>query len=163
MAQPYSIVYQCPPVSLLAPAADAAGRTGSYRSLRHCQKAFITARVNLGSTTPVTFTLLQAQDASGTGSKAINAVPIWLVDNTGTTDAFVAQTPGASFTTDGVSAEKFVVFEILLEAAIDIANGFVTIALQTSASNAANITDGTLMLVTNFPGQHVPTTYSITA
>jgi hypothetical protein len=119
--------------------------------------------VNLGSTTPVTFTILQALDTSGTGAKAINAVPIWLVENTGVSDTLVPQAPAASFTTDAVSAEKFVVFEVLPEATMDIANGFETITIQTSASNAANITDATLQLATNFPGAHIPTTYSTTS
>jgi hypothetical protein len=163
MATPHCIPYEAPPVSLLPPATDAAGRIGSYRSFRHAKKGWITARVNLGSTTPVIFTILQALDTFGTGAKAINVVPIWLVENTGVSDALVPQAPAASFTTDAVSAEKFVVFEILPEAAMDIANGFETITIQTSASNAANITDATLQLATNFPGAHIPTTYSITS
>jgi hypothetical protein len=160
MATNFSIPYMLPPVSLLPPAADAAGRTGSFRSLRHSQKAFVIAKVNQGNAAPVTLTLLQATGVSGAGSKGVNAVPIWLNDATAASDALVAQTAAAAFTTDATLAEKFVVFEILPEAAMDITNGYTAIALQTSASNAANITDATLHVLTDFPGAKIPTTYS---
>jgi hypothetical protein len=230
MATSFSIPYNLVPVSLLAPAADAAGRTSSFRSLRNCAKAYVIAKVNLGSGTvslntsaltnsgatlpftstagvvagagvagtnipagttvlsfvpntsvtlsnpisgsvasgaaitfgpfPVTFTFLQATSVSGAGSKPINAVPIWLNDATASSDALVVQNAAAAFTTDIAVAEKIIVFEILPEAAMDITNGFTAIAVQTSASNAANITDATLHVLTNFPGTKIPTTYN---
>jgi hypothetical protein len=160
MARQFSMPYQIPPVSLLAAAADAAGRTGSYRSLRNCLKAYVVAEVNQGNAATVQLTLLQAKDASGTGSKAINAVPIWLNDNTSSSDALVVQVAAANFTTDASTVDKLVVFEIEPEAAMDVANGFNHIAVQTGASNAANVTAAALFVLQAVQGASAPTTYA---
>ena len=161
MAKPFSLPYQMPAVSLLPPAADAAGRTSSFRNLRNADKAYVVARVNQGNAAQVTLTLTQAQDVSGTGAKALSAsTPIWLDNATATSDALVAQAAAASFQTDATVADKIVIFEILPEACMDISNGFRTIAISTSASNAANVTEATLFLLTDYAGQTPPSTYS---
>jgi len=160
MARQFSMPYQIPPVSLLAAATDAAGRTGSYRSLRNAMKAYIVAEVNQGNAATVAFTPLQAKDSSGTGSKAISAVPIWLNNDTSVSDALVAQTAAANFTTDATTKDKLVVFEIEPEAALDVANGFNHIALQTGASNAANLTRAELFVLQAAQGASAPTTYA---
>jgi len=154
------MIYEMPPVSFLAAATDAAGRTSPFRSLKHSVKAYAICKVTQGNAAPVTFSILQGQDVSGTGAKPASAMPIWLCDNTAGSDAFVLQTPGASFTTDATLAEKIVVFEILPEAALDTTNAFKTLAVQTSASNAANVTHATLHVVSDMPGQNIATTYS---
>jgi len=142
MSKQFQFSYQCPPIGLLAPAADAAGRTSTYKSLRNCSgKVAIVCRVNQGNAAQVTFSPLQAQDSSGTGSKAIPSVPIFYNADTSASDTLVAQTAAASFQADATtSKDKFVVFEFD-PAELDLANGFNHIAVQTSASNAANITD----------------------
>ena len=160
MARQFSMPYQIPPVSLLAAATDAAGRTGGYRSLRKGLKAYIVAEVNQGNAATVQFTPLQAKDSSGTGSKAINAVPIWLNDNTSTGDALVVQAAAANFTTDATTVDKIVVFEIEPEVALDLVNGFNHITLQTGASNAANITRAELFILQAIQGGSAPTTYA---
>jgi len=160
MARQFSMPYQIPPVSLLAAATDAAGRTGGYRSLRNGLKAYIVAEVNQGNAATVQFTPLQAKDSSGTGSKAINAVPIWLNDNTSTGDALVVQAAAANFTTDATTVDKIVVFEIEPEVALDLVNGFNHITLQTGASNAANITRAELFILQAIQGGSAPTTYA---
>ena len=159
MARQYSLPYQFPPVGLLAPAADAAGRTSSYRTLKGAQKAWLVCRVNQGNAAQVTFTPLQAQDVSGTGSKAINAVPVWLVNAVATSDKLAPQTAAANFQADATLADKIVIFEITPEVALDEANGFKTIAVQTSASNAANITESHLVVWQRYQGQDVISTY----
>jgi hypothetical protein len=126
---------------MLAPAADAAGRTGTYKSLRNCSgKVALVCRVNQGNAAQVTFTPLQATSSAGAGSKAIPAVPIFFNINTTLSDTLVAQTNAANFQTDVGLTDKFVVFEFD-PAELDMANGFNHIAIQTSASNAANITE----------------------
>lgn len=141
MSKQFQFSYQCPPIGLLAPAADAAGRTGTYKSLRNCSgKVALVCRVNQGNAAQVTFTPLQAQDSSGTGSKAIPSVPIFFNADTTVSDTLVAQTAAASFQTTTTTKDKFVVFEFD-PAELDMANGFNHIAIQTSASNAANITE----------------------
>ena len=161
MARQMQMAAQFPPVSLLPPAADAAGRTCSYRTLKNAEKAWVVVRVNQGNAAPVAINLLQAQDVSGTGAKAINAVPIWLQNATASSDLNVKQSAlAASFTTDATIADKIVMFEITPEAALDMANGFKTLAVQTGASNAANITEATLYVYGSYQ-QAVPiSTYS---
>jgi hypothetical protein len=141
MSKQFQFSYQCPTISLLGAAADAAGRTSTYKSLRNCSgKVYIKCEVNQGNAAQVTFTPLQAQDSSGTGSKAIPSVPIFYNADTSASDTLVAQTAAASFQADATTSKvKFVVFEFD-PAELDMANGFNHIAIQTSASNAANIT-----------------------
>ena len=159
MARQFSMPYQIPPVSLLPPAADAAGRTGSYRNLASALKSYVVVHINQGNAAQVTVSLLQAQDVSGTGSKAIGAAPIWLTAATATSDALVAQTAAATFQTSATVADKIVVFEIVPEACLDVANGFHTLAVQTGASNAANITAAELFILGSYQGASEPSSY----
>jgi hypothetical protein len=154
------MIYEMPPVSLLPAAADAAGRTSPYRSLKYGVKSYLICKVNQGNASPVTFSILQGQDVSGTGNKAAGAMPIWLCEDTATSDAFVSQPPAASFTTDATLSEKIVVFEVLPEAVLDVTNAFRSISVRTSASNAANVTDAILHVVNSQPGWSIPSTYS---
>lgn len=160
MARQISMAAQFPPISLLAPAADASGRTSSYRSLRNADgKVFIVAEINQGNAATVLLSVLQAKDSSGTGSKAISAVPISLTNDTSTTDALVAQTAAATFTTDATTKDKIVYFEIVPEVALDVANGFDHIAISTGASNAANITSARLYIYGSYQQLTPPTSY----
>lgn len=150
MAKQFQFVYQCPPIGLLAPAADAAGRTGTYKSLRNCSgKVALVCRVNQGNAAQVTFTPLQAQDSAGTGSKAIPAVPVFFNADASVSDTLVAQTAAANFQTTATLKDKFVVFEFD-PAELDMAGGFNHIAIQTSASNAANITEAFMEYIGRF-------------
>jgi hypothetical protein len=158
MARQFSMPYQIPPVGLLPPAADAAGRTSAYHTLKNALKAYVVCHINQGNAATVALTLLQAQDVSGTNSKPLGATPIWLVANTATSDAVVAQAAAAGFITPATVADKIVVFEIQPEACLDVANGFKTIAVQTSASNAANITEAKLFMLESYMGQSQPST-----
>ncbi|QAY96701.1 hypothetical protein CWB41_13975 [Methylovirgula ligni] len=162
MGVQFSLPAQLPPSVLLPAATDAAGRTSRYADLSNAVKAYLIVEVNQGNAATVTITPLQAKDTSDTGSKAINASPIWLVDDTSTSDAFVAQTPAASFTTDATLKDKLIIFELLPEAALDIANGFKTIAVETGASNAANITRAELVYLANIQalGASQPSTFN---
>ena len=142
MARQLSKAAQFPTVELLNAAADAAGRTGTYVSLRNCAgKAWITCKVTQGNAATVLFSVLQAKDTSGTSSKAINATAaIWADQDTVTSDALVSQTAAATFTTSAAVKNKIVIFEIVPERDMDVANGFNHITVSTGASNAANIT-----------------------
>ncbi len=151
MAQQFDLVNQAPPISLLAPAADAAGRTGPYKSLRNATGTVaIICRVNQGNAAQVTFSPMQAKDSSGTGAKAIPAIPVFYNADASAGDALAAQTNAASFQTDATLKEKFVVFR-LLPGSLDLANGFNHIAVQTSASNAANITAAEMLYLAALP------------
>jgi len=158
----FSLLAELPPSILLPAAGDAAGRTGRYASLKNAIKAFVVVEVNQGNAATVQVSILQAKDVSGTGSKAINASPISLINDTSTIDAFTAQTAAASFTTDASLKDKLIVFEILPEAALDVNNGFRTIAVQTGASNAANVTGAKLVYVASIKalGASLPSTFN---
>lgn len=159
MARQFSIPYQLPPISLLVPAADAAGRTSGYRSLRNAVKAYIVAEINQGNAATVLLSVLQAKDTSGTGSKAINSVANWLVADTSVTDALVAQVAAATATTSAALKDKIVVFELEPDVALDVAGGFNHIAISTGASNAANITEAKLYILGAYEQATPPTSY----
>ena len=159
MARQISMPYQFPPVGLLPPAADAAGRTSAYRDLANALKAWVVVHVNQGNAAQVTLSILQGQDTSGTGSKAVGVMPIWLTAATATSDALAVQTAAATFQTSAGTTDKIVVFEITPEMCMDLVNGFHTIAVQTSASNAANITEAELFIYGSYQGASEPSTF----
>jgi hypothetical protein len=131
--------------SLLAPAADAAGRTGIYKSLKNAHRASIIFHVNQGNAATILVTPLQASAVAGTGSKALSAdCPIYvkLDDAAG---AWVRATDAKNYTTDAGVKVKYVRFDID-PSKLDLANGFDCISVSTGASNAANITSATLVI-----------------
>ena len=161
MARNFSLVYQIPPVMLLAPAADAAGRTSAYRTLKNAaDKAYIVCHINQGNAAQITLTPYQAQNVSGLNAKPISATPIFLNNNTAASDAFVQQASAANFQTDATVADKLVIFEITPDVALDLTNRFTCIGVSTSASNAANITEATLKVLGAIQGVSAPTTYT---
>lgn len=152
MARQFSLVAQARPISLLVPAADAAGRTSGYVSLKNAHKAYIVAHLAQGNAATVALSLMQATNVAGAGAKAIaNVFPIWSNLDVSASDALVARAAAASYTTDAALKNKVVVFEIVPEAVLDVAGGFDTVALVTGASNAANITSAMLLIV---PGRY---------
>lgn len=165
MARQFSLPYQIPPVSLLSPAADAAGRTSPFRDLRNALKAYIVCRVNQGNAAPVTLTVLQGQGVAGTNPIAVTAMPIFLNAATAASDALAQQTSAANFTTSATLADKIVVFEITPEMCMNLSSAagavpYNSIAIQTGASNAANITEATLYILQSIQGASAPTTYA---
>lgn len=161
MNKNFSMPEEVPVVGLLPSAADAAGRTSVYRSLKFAHRAWLICRVNQGNAAQVTFTPLQAQDVSGTGSKAIGATPIFVNSNTALSDLLTKQgSSAANFQTDAGTNDKYVIFDIIPEDVLDVANGFRTIAVQTSASNAANITSAELQYTGRFQALQPPTTFN---
>ena len=161
MARQFSLVAQLAPVMLLAPAADAAGRTSAFRSLRNALKAYIVCHVNQGNAATVQLSVLQATAVAGTNAKPItNALPIWTNLNTGAADAYTKGTAATSFTTDVGVTDKLVIFEITPESCMDTTNGFDCIAVSTGASNAANVTEAKLLVLGSIQGATLPNTYT---
>lgn len=141
---------------LLAPAADAAGRTSSYMSLKSFHKAWIVFSITQGNAATILLSPLQASAVAGTGSKAGPTVPIW--SNLDTTVAGItARTAAATYTTDAGVKNKVVIFQID-PASMDQANGFDCIAVSTGASNAANITEALLIGLPRYAGPSQPST-----
>jgi hypothetical protein len=145
-------------VNAIAPAADAAGRTGAYISVKNAsKKVFVVCKVNQGNAAQVTFTLNQASAVAGTGAKALTGdVQIWANQATASGDTLTRQTDAKSFQTSAALANKIVVFEVDIASALDINNGFDCITVITSASNAANITEATYYAVLANPGTASP-------
>lgn len=133
-------------VSLLAPAADAAGRTGAYVSLKDAARAIIVVHLKQGNAATVALTLSQATAVAGTGAKTGPSVPVWAALDVATSDVLARQTSGSSFTTDGALKDKVVVFQVDA-AALDVNGGFDCLTVATGASNAANITSAVAILV----------------
>src|SRR5512139_3479568 len=136
------------PLIVLGPAADAAGRTSTYVSLKNCVKAEIWVVVTQGNAATILLSPLQASAVAGTGSKAISAARIWTKLDEAATD-FTKQTEAATYTTDAALKNKIVVFEIDPAKCLDVAGGFDCIGVSTGASNAANITSALVVL---YPG-----------
>ena len=145
-------------VNALAPAADAAGRTGAYISTKNAmKKVFVVCKVNQGNAAQVTFTLNQASAVAGTGVKALTGdVQIWVNQATASGDTLVRQTDAKLFQTSAALAIKMVVFEVDIATALDINNGFDCLTVITSGSNAANITEATYYAVLASPGTNSP-------
>lgn len=127
-------------VQALTPAADAAGRTGAYVSMKNAGRCFVVVNIGQANAAPVPITIEQATAVAGTGSKAItNVVPIWSNLDTSVTDDLVRAANAVSYSTDTGIKNKVVVFQIDGRS-LDIANGFDCIVVKTGASNVANIT-----------------------
>lgn len=144
------------PYDLLTPAADAAGRTSAYLSLKNAVRAWVVVYINQGAANTVLLSLLQATTVAGAGSKAIAAAArIWTkLDQAFTT--FTKQTDAATFTTDAAVKSKIVIFEVDPVKMMDVANDFDTLALSTGASAAGNITSATLWIQPKHQGASVP-------
>ncbi|MEN6526375.1 MAG: hypothetical protein ABFD65_07805 [Candidatus Polarisedimenticolia bacterium] len=141
----FSLMQDARIVQVLDPAADAAGRTGRAVSLGNYQRAYLVAHVTQGNAATVALTPQQCTAVDGTAAKAIPAVPVYTNLDAAGGDSFTRQTDAASFTTDAALKDKIVVFQVD-PAALDVAGGFDCIRLNTGASNAANITEATVIL-----------------
>ena len=159
MATSFRLWEQAQVISLLKPAADAAGRTSAYVSLKNAHKAYIVCYINQGNAATIALTPLQAQDSSGTNSKGLTSVaPIAVNLDTDTvpSDIMTIATAATSYTTDAGTKSKIVIFEVdpiesmdinsLTLNASNVPQGFNHLAVSTGASNAANITSALLIL-----------------
>jgi hypothetical protein len=143
-------------IGLLKPAADAAGRTGRWITIKDAQRAWIVVYLDQGNAATVLLTPRQASAVAGTGSKVLaNAVQIWANLDTATSDVLVRQTDAVNFTTDAGVKEKIVLFQIEL-ASLDIAGGFDCITVATGASNVANTTSAFAELETRYSQATLP-------
>jgi hypothetical protein len=134
----FSLPQNCKIVTLLAPAADAAGRTGDYISLKNAHKVWLVFNITNGHATATPLSVNKATAVAPTGAAGLAAVfPIWSNADIAATDTLVRQTDAASFSTAAAVKDVVVVFEI--DPAI-LGSGFDCIAPVTGASNALNLT-----------------------
>ena len=135
-------------------------KNGINISLKNVHRAFLYCVVQQGAdATQTTFTPAQssgnAGSASGTAEKALSqAVPIWANQNCALSNLLTAQTAAKSFQTDiNQTRTKIVVFDIVPEDCMDIANGFDCIVMNTTDPAAANIVGVFAILE---PARYVP-------
>lgn len=147
MAYPFTLPQDCKIVEGFNLATDAAGRTSVYVSLKNYHKAYILVQITQGNAATILLSPLQATTVAAGGSKVFaNAVPIWTNLDTAAAEALTRQTDAVNFTTDAGVKNKYVIFEID-PARMDVAGGFDCIAMSTGASNVANITGMTFLLM----------------
>lgn len=128
------------PIQSLAPATDAAGRTGKYVSLKNAKSAAILVQINQGDANVVLLSPKQAEAVAGTNVKVLaNPVRIWVNSDTANTANYTRQTDAVNYTTTAGVTPKAVIFEID-PAAMDGANGFDCLTIVTGASNVGNLT-----------------------
>lgn len=138
------------PVNTLTPAADAAGRTGGYVSLKNALRAFVIFTINQGNAATVQCSINQATSVAGASAKAITvAGPVWSNLDAATSTVVTRRTDAVNYTTDAALKTKIVIFEID-PASLDTANGFDCIAAVTGASNAANITSAQVFIESGY-------------
>jgi hypothetical protein len=141
--------------TLLAPAADAAGRSSAFLSLKNAIKAWIVVFVDQGNAATIALTPNQASAVAGTGAKVIANARIWTKLDQASAD-FAQAAEAANFTTDAAVKNKWVVFEIDPTKVLDVANDFDCVRITTGASNAANITSAFLLVQNRHSGATVP-------
>jgi hypothetical protein len=109
-------------VEAIAPQVGAA-ITGDYISLKKAGHVTVLVHVAQGHADPVAISIEQATAVAGTGSKPLaNAVPIYLVADAATSDAWVRQDDDVEYTTSATLKHKLVAFEIDASA-LDVAGG----------------------------------------
>jgi hypothetical protein len=140
------------PISSLKPAADAAGRTGTYASLKNALMAFAVFYLNQANAATIACDVLQAQAVAGTNAKALSInAPIFTDLDADTSSVMARQTDAKTYTTDAATKTKVVIIQVD-PAQLDAAGGFDCIAMRTGASNAANITSGAIYVVPRYTG-----------
>ena len=145
-------------VEILAPATDAAGRTGAYVSLKNARRATIVFHVTQGNAATILISLLQATTVAGAGSKVFTAtVPIWSNLDEAATDTLVRRTDAVNYTTDAGVKHKCVIFQIDAGIHMDTANSFDCITISTGASNAGNLTEARVYLEMDYEQATPPT------
>ena len=160
MARQFSMAYQLKGIELLNPAADAAGRTSPYRSLKNALKVFVEVHITQGNAATILLSLLQATNVAGSGSKAVSTGALLFSNlDTSVNDTLTSRATAATYTTDAATKNKIVTFEFAPEQIMDVANGFDCLAISTGASNAANITQAKLYMLQQIQGASAPNSY----
>lgn len=141
------------PVHSLAPAADAAGRTGAWVKMTNITTAYAIFYLGQGNAATIACSVQQATSVGGAGAKAISSTRVFTNLTATGFSAFTRQTDAATFTTDAALLNKFVILQVDPRD-LDINNSFTYVAAVTGASNAANITAAYFMVWNeDSPGQ----------
>jgi hypothetical protein len=147
-------------VAVIVPGTVGAGAANGINiSLKNAHRAFIYCfDAKKADATQCTWTLQQssgnAGSAAGTGEKDLtNTVPIYYSDGFGTSNALTSTTAAKLYQQAATqSVQQCVVFEIVPEACMDLANGFDCIVVNASDPGAAN----TIMALAIIEPREVP-------
>src|SRR5690606_16531105 len=89
---PFNLPEQAVLVGTLAPASDAAGRTGNYISMKGLLRAFVVFHINQGNAATVKCSLSKATAVAGSGATAVTEdVRIWTSLDQATSHQFTRQ------------------------------------------------------------------------
>jgi hypothetical protein len=125
-------------VEALAPQV-AGALTGDYINMDKANKVLVLVDIQQANAATSAITLWQATTVAAAGDKVLaNAVPIFLVADAATSDAWVRQTDDVGFTTSAGTTHKMIAFEVKASD-LDVAGGFKCLAVKIGASNVANI------------------------
>lgn len=135
-------------------------RDGTYISLKNVQRAFIVCWIEQGADgTQHTFTLMQATGgagtATGTSEKVMtNNVPIYYSEDFSASNLLSAATAAKNYQlTNAQSKTKVVIFDIVPESCMDVANGFDCIKVDFTDIGASNVGGAFAILL---PARYAP-------
>lgn len=141
-------------VGTLAPASDAAGRTGTYISMKNLLRVFVVFHVNQGNAATVALSLSKATAVAGTGATAVTEpCRIYAALDQSSSHQFTRQTDAASFTTDAATKDKIVIVEVEPGR---LGEAYDCIAPVTGASHASNITSAVVFGIPRWAGAATP-------
>jgi hypothetical protein len=145
----FQLPEHCKIVEALAPATDAAGRTGSYISMKNAIRAWLVVHILQGNAATILLSLSEATNVAGLGAAATtHNVEIWSDLDCAASDAMVHRTAAANYTTDAGVKHKQVIIEIKPET---LDAGFDCVAPVTGASNVANLTEAQWYILEAYP------------
>lgn len=143
--QDFKLVTGTPPVTTNG------GVTCDYVSLKNINMAWIEMDFTQAVAHATVITINKATAVAGTGVTPITSVvPIWLNDDTATTDTLVAQTAAVNFTLTADTNPKKVVFQID-PASLVVGSGFDCIGVViTTSGQATNFVNVNYILDTSY-------------
>lgn len=150
---PFTLPENAVLISTLAPAADAAGRTGNYVAMKTLLKAFVVFNINQGNAATIALSISKATAVAGTGATPSATITnIFASEDQAASHQFTAS-QAASFTTSAAVKNKVVVLEINPGT---LGDGYDCFAPVTGASNAANITSAMVYGIPRVGGATIP-------
>jgi len=129
---------------------DVVGAAPHILSLKNAHMAYIVAVIQQGDVATTTLTPMQAASVAGVTKALTNTVPIAACLDYATSDELVATTAAKSYALDAALKKKIVIFAIDPLNALDQANEYDCITLDTSTSHANNIVAGLLFVVPRY-------------
>lgn len=112
MSRPFNLPISCHPVVLSPVATTNGGVTTTAITLKQGVKAWLYVHLTNAVGFAQVITPMQATNVAAGTSAVLPAVPIWANEDVVASDALVAQTAAANYTTAAVAKKKLVIFEI---------------------------------------------------